>query len=89
MSFAVGTSSSSESSRGNASEEAKQQKVDLVKQIRAHEVALAELNALPSFRAVYQKNANIYFRTTTQKATESNQKLLDQAKSQLQRLNSS
>ncbi|GMN48563.1 hypothetical protein TIFTF001_017729 [Ficus carica] len=50
MSFAVGTSSSSESSRGNASEEAKQQKVELVKQIRAHEVALAELNALSSFR---------------------------------------
>lgn len=73
-------------SRGNAPEEA-EQKVDLVKQIRAHEVALAELHALSSSRAVYQKNGNIYFRTTTQKATASEQKLLDQAKSRLQSLN--
>ncbi|PON56682.1 Prefoldin beta-like [Parasponia andersonii] len=65
------------------------QKVELIiKEIRSHEVALAELNALSSSRPVYHKNGSIYFRTTIQKATSSEQKLLDQAKSRLDKLNS-
>ncbi|PRQ60884.1 hypothetical protein RchiOBHm_Chr0c29g0501131 [Rosa chinensis] len=35
-------------------------KFDLVKQIRSHEVAIAELNALSSSRTVYQKNGNLF-----------------------------
>ncbi|KAM5550992.1 hypothetical protein ABKV19_027375 [Rosa sericea] len=64
-------------------------KVDLVKQIRSHEVAIAELNALSSSRTVYQKNGNLFFRTTIQKASASEQKQLDLTKASLEKLNSS
>lgn len=60
---------------------------DLLREIRRHEVAIAELNALPSSRPVYQKNGNIFFCTTIQKATTTVQKKLDLAKSKLQKLN--
>ncbi|PIN10362.1 hypothetical protein CDL12_17052 [Handroanthus impetiginosus] len=62
---------------------------DLLKQVRSHEVAIAELNNLSSSRAVYQRNGNIFFRTTIQKATAFEQKQLDSAKARLQKLNSS
>ncbi|XP_038700637.1 uncharacterized protein LOC119997585 [Tripterygium wilfordii] len=61
---------------------------DLVKQVRSHEVAVAELNNLSSSRPVYQKNGNLFFRTTIQKATTSEQKQLDLAKAKLERLHS-
>ncbi|XP_057531542.1 uncharacterized protein LOC130809769 isoform X1 [Amaranthus tricolor] len=54
---------------------------------RRLEVAIAELDSLPSSRPVYVKNGNIFFRTTTQKAISSEQRKLDLAKSKLQKLN--
>ncbi|KAG8391394.1 hypothetical protein BUALT_Bualt01G0183100 [Buddleja alternifolia] len=62
---------------------------DLLKQVRSHEVAIAELTNLSSSRAVYEKNGNIFFRTTIPKATTSEQKQLDTAKARLQKLSSS
>ncbi|XVE62381.1 hypothetical protein DITRI_Ditri06bG0114000 [Diplodiscus trichospermus] len=63
-------------------------KLDLIKQIRTHEVAIAELENLSSSRAVYQKNGSLFFRTTIQKAASSEKKLLDTAKAKLEKLNS-
>lgn len=63
-------------------------KLDLMKQIRTHEVAIAELSNISSSRAVYQKNGNLFFRTTVQKAKASEQKQLDAAKAKLEKLNS-
>lgn len=63
-------------------------KINLVKQVRRHEVAIAELNSLSSSRAVYQKYGNIFFRTTIQKAIASEQKHLDLDKGKLEKLNS-
>ncbi|KAF5206370.1 hypothetical protein FRX31_004043 [Thalictrum thalictroides] len=60
-------------------------KSNLLKEVRSHEVAIAELNHLSASRAVYQKNGNIYFRTSIQKATASEQKNLDSAKAKLQK----
>ncbi|XP_057531544.1 uncharacterized protein LOC130809769 isoform X2 [Amaranthus tricolor] len=62
-------------------------KFDLSREIRRLEVAIAELDSLPSSRPVYVKNGNIFFRTTTQKAISSEQRKLDLAKSKLQKLN--
>ncbi|XP_073270607.1 uncharacterized protein [Primulina huaijiensis] len=62
---------------------------NLLKQVRSHEVALAELNNLSSSRAVYQKNGSIFFRTTIQKAMTFEQTQLDTAKARLQKLGSS
>ncbi|KAL7609444.1 hypothetical protein Lser_V15G10554 [Lactuca serriola] len=59
----------------------------LLKQIRSHEVSIAELSVLSSSRSVYQKNGNIFFRTTVQQATASEQKQLDTAKAKLQKVN--
>ncbi|XP_027160688.1 uncharacterized protein LOC113761765 isoform X2 [Coffea eugenioides] len=59
---------------------------DLLKQIRSHEIAIAELNSLSSSRGVYQRNGNILFRTTIQKAIASEQKQLDIAKVKVQQL---
>ncbi|XP_019168219.1 PREDICTED: uncharacterized protein LOC109163942 isoform X2 [Ipomoea nil] len=41
---------------------------DLLKLVRSHEVALAELNNIPASRTVFQRNGNLFFRTTAQKA---------------------
>uniref|UniRef100_A0A2N9INW6 Prefoldin subunit 1 n=1 Tax=Fagus sylvatica TaxID=28930 RepID=A0A2N9INW6_FAGSY len=60
----------------------------LIKEVRSHEVAIAELNHLSSSKSVYQKNGNIFFQTTIQKATASEQKQLDLAKAKLEKLNS-
>ncbi|XP_057433817.1 uncharacterized protein LOC130726552 [Lotus japonicus] len=62
---------------------------DLTKQLRSHEVAIAELNNLPSSRGVYHRNGNLFFRTTIQAATTLEQKQLDSAKAKLKTLNSS
>ncbi|KAI7750833.1 hypothetical protein M8C21_008214 [Ambrosia artemisiifolia] len=43
----------------------------LLKLMRGHEVSIAELSALSSSRTVYQKNGNIFFRTSVQQATAS------------------
>lgn len=59
---------------------------ELVKQIRGHEVALAELNNLHPSRAVYQRNGNIFFRKDVKGAIASEQKQLDLSKAQLQKL---
>ncbi|XP_059651747.1 uncharacterized protein LOC132299255 [Cornus florida] len=61
---------------------------DLIKEIKSHEVAIAELSNISSSRAVYQKNGNIFFRTTVPKATAFEQRELDTAKAKLQKLNS-
>ncbi|XP_017642834.1 uncharacterized protein LOC108483774 [Gossypium arboreum] len=60
----------------------------LIKQIRTHEVAIAELGSLSSSRTVYQKNGHLFFRTSIQNATSSEEKQLDQAKAKLEKLNS-
>ncbi|KAI7735482.1 hypothetical protein M8C21_017840 [Ambrosia artemisiifolia] len=57
----------------------------LVKQMRGHEVSIAELSALSSSRTVYQKNGNIFFRTSVQQATASEKKQLDTLKAKLQK----
>ncbi|KAG4111364.1 hypothetical protein ERO13_D13G100200v2 [Gossypium hirsutum] len=62
--------------------------LDLIKQIRTHEVAIAELGSLSSSRTVFQKNGHLFFRTSIQKATSSEEKQLDQAKAKLEKLNS-
>ncbi|KAF4380811.1 hypothetical protein CsatB_024322 [Cannabis sativa] len=65
------------------------QKLELMKDLRTHQVAVAELNALSSTRSVvYHKKGNLYFRTSIQKAMASEQKQVDEAKSQLQKLTS-
>ncbi|KAG6593773.1 hypothetical protein SDJN03_13249, partial [Cucurbita argyrosperma subsp. sororia] len=64
-----------------------EQKLEITKEMRSHEVSIAELNHLSSTRAVFQKNGNIFFRTTVQKATTSEQKKLDAARAKLQKLN--
>ncbi|WCJ27706.1 hypothetical protein M5689_009432 [Euphorbia peplus] len=63
--------------------------MELIKKIRGHEVALAELDNLSSSRAVYQKTANLFFRTSTPKAKAAEQKHLDSAKAMLGKLNDS
>ncbi|KAI3694220.1 hypothetical protein L1987_77182 [Smallanthus sonchifolius] len=59
----------------------------LIKQVRSHEVSIAELSALYPSRTVYQKNGNIFFRTSVQHATASEKKQLDTLKAKLQKLN--
>ncbi|CAM8951969.1 unnamed protein product [Rhodiola kirilowii] len=54
-----------------------ERRIELVKKMREHEVAVVELSSLSTSRAVYQKQGNIYFLTTAQKAKASEQKLLD------------
>ncbi|GMH17178.1 hypothetical protein Nepgr_019019 [Nepenthes gracilis] len=61
---------------------------DIVKEIRVHEVAIAELGNISSSRAVYHQNGNLFFRTTTRNATATEQRKLDAAKAKLQKLNS-
>ncbi|KAH7864563.1 hypothetical protein Vadar_031065 [Vaccinium darrowii] len=82
--MAATTSASSSSTPNTAADSS----YNLVKQIRSHEVAIAELNNLPSSRVVYQRNGNIFFRTSVPKATIFEQRQLDAAKAGLQKLNS-
>ncbi|KAL5549674.1 hypothetical protein UlMin_004905 [Ulmus minor] len=86
--MAIFSTSSSENNRGCDATNLNL-KVEVVKEIRSYEVALAELNSLSSHRSVYQKNGNKFFRTTILKATTYEQKQLDQAKFRLDKLNSS
>ncbi|CAM8904508.1 unnamed protein product [Rhodiola kirilowii] len=65
-----------------------ERRIELVKQMREHEVAVMELSSLSTSRAVYQKQGIIYFRTTAKKAKASEQKLLDGIKEKMQNLNS-
>ncbi|KAG9452859.1 hypothetical protein H6P81_005763 [Aristolochia fimbriata] len=60
---------------------------NLLSKVRAHEVAIAELNGLSSGRAVYQRSGNIYFRTNIKTATASEQRQLDSVKAQLEKIN--
>ncbi|XP_058225106.1 uncharacterized protein LOC131334206 [Rhododendron vialii] len=83
--MAASTSASSPSTSNTAADYSTR---DLVKQIMSHEVAIAELSNLPSSRAVYQRNGNIFFRTSVPKATTFEQRQLDAAKAKLQKLNS-
>ncbi|CAM8900479.1 unnamed protein product [Rhodiola kirilowii] len=64
-----------------------ERRIELIKQMREHEVAVIELNSFSTSRAVYQKKGNIYFRTAAQKAKASEQKLLDGIKEKMQHLN--
>nr|GMC80113.1 Prefoldin chaperone subunit family protein [Ipomoea batatas] len=61
---------------------------DLLKLVRSHEIALAELNSIPASGTVFQRNGNLFFRTTAQKATSYEQKQLEMAKAKLQKLTS-
>ncbi|XP_020276829.1 uncharacterized protein LOC109851201 isoform X2 [Asparagus officinalis] len=62
--------------------------LSLQKEIRCHEVAIVELNALPPSKGVYQKAGNIFFRKDVETARTNEQEQLDAAKAQLQKLNS-
>ncbi|CAH9118206.1 unnamed protein product [Cuscuta europaea] len=59
---------------------------ELLKMVRSHEVAVAELNSISASRVVYKKNGNLFFRTNAQKATLDEQKQLEMAKAKLQKL---
>nr|ACG36954.1 hypothetical protein [Zea mays] len=63
-----------------------EKKVELLKEIRAHEVAIAELDNLNPSRAVYQKAGNIFFRKSVKSVITTEQKQLDQAKARLSKL---
>ncbi|CAM8904502.1 unnamed protein product [Rhodiola kirilowii] len=65
-----------------------ERRIELVKQMREHEVAVMELSSLSTNRAVYQKHGNILFRIAAQQAKASEQKLLDVTKEKMQKLNS-
>ncbi|CAN6486964.1 unnamed protein product [Victoria cruziana] len=62
-------------------------KLQLQKEIRSREVAIAELSCLSSSRKVYQKNGTIFFRTSIDLALTSEKKQLDLAKSKLEKTN--
>ncbi|KAF3335926.1 Prefoldin subunit [Carex littledalei] len=64
-------------------------KLDHLKKVRAHEVAISELNSVPDSRAVYQKNGNIFFRRSVKSAIAVEQKQLDLAKAQIEKLSTS
>ncbi|XP_019091666.1 PREDICTED: uncharacterized protein LOC109132291 [Camelina sativa] len=74
----MATSSSSSSGR----------EFELEKEIKRQEVSLDELSSLSSSRRVYQKNCNLFFLTTSEKAKTSAQKQLDSAKSQIDKIRS-
>ncbi|KAK4742423.1 hypothetical protein SAY87_000424 [Trapa incisa] len=64
-------------------------KVALGREIRIHEVSIAELSSLSSSRAAYVKNGNLYFRASIEKAKATEQKQLESAKAKLEKLNAS
>ncbi|GJN40458.1 hypothetical protein PR202_gb29673 [Eleusine coracana subsp. coracana] len=62
-------------------------KVELMKEVRAHEVAISELNSLPPSRQpVYQKTGNIFFRKSIKSVVTAEQKQLDLARDRLNKL---
>ncbi|CAH2036227.1 unnamed protein product [Thlaspi arvense] len=61
---------------------------ELEKEVKRHEVALDELSCLSSSRSVYQKNANLFFLATPEKAKTNAQKQLKHAKSEIDRIRS-
>ncbi|KAF7059582.1 hypothetical protein CFC21_066469 [Triticum aestivum] len=65
-----------------AAKEADMKKMELMKEVRAHQVAIGELNNLPPSR----KTCNIFFRKDIKSAVASQQKQLDIAKAKLQKL---
>ncbi|XP_078182735.1 prefoldin chaperone subunit family protein [Carex rostrata] len=74
------------SSAKSTSSDEPNSKLDLLKEVRAHEVAISELNSVPDSRAVYQKNGNIFFRRNVKSAIAVEQKQLDLAKAQIEKL---
>ncbi|XP_062190086.1 uncharacterized protein LOC133893136 [Phragmites australis] len=71
---------------GSAAAKEMEKKVELMKETRAHQVAIAELESLHPSRAVYQKAGNIFFRKSVKSAVASEQKQLDLAKDRLNKL---
>ncbi|XP_037452594.1 uncharacterized protein LOC119323119 [Triticum dicoccoides] len=69
-----------------AAKEVDMKKMELMKEVRAHQVAIGELNNLPPSRAAYQKTCNIFFRKDITSPVASQQKQLDIAKAKLQKL---
>ncbi|KAK3124901.1 hypothetical protein QOZ80_7BG0595830 [Eleusine coracana subsp. coracana] len=61
-------------------------KVELMKEVKAHEVAISELNSLPPSRPVYQKTGNIFFRKSIKSVVTAEQKQLDLARDRLNKL---
>uniref|UniRef100_M8C4I6 Uncharacterized protein n=1 Tax=Aegilops tauschii TaxID=37682 RepID=M8C4I6_AEGTA len=56
-----------------AGKEVDMKKMELMKEVRAHQVAIGELNNLPPSRAAYQKTCNIFFRKDIKSAVASQQ----------------
>ncbi|TKW31783.1 hypothetical protein SEVIR_2G129200v4 [Setaria viridis] len=84
----MATAAAAAETTGSAPEkEVVQKKVELMKEIRAHEVAIAELDNLHPSRAVYQKAGNIFFRKSVKSVVTTEQKQLDLAKARLSKLN--
>ncbi|KAG7656927.1 Prefoldin beta-like [Arabidopsis suecica] len=59
---------------------------ELEKEIKRQEVSLDELSSLSSSRSIYQKNGNLFFLTSAEKAKISAQKQLDYAKSEINKI---
>ncbi|KAJ0964435.1 hypothetical protein J5N97_029557 [Dioscorea zingiberensis] len=79
-------SSSSSSSASLSTPSSENPRHDLFKEIRSHEIAISELNSLAASRNVYQKNGRLFFRKSIKTAIQSQQKQLDAAKAQLQKM---
>ncbi|KAK3126948.1 hypothetical protein QOZ80_7AG0565690 [Eleusine coracana subsp. coracana] len=71
---------------GTAPAKEMDKKVELMKEVRAHEVAISELNSLPPSRPVYQKTGNIFFRKSIKSVVTAEQKQLDLARDRLNKL---
>ncbi|KAI3904374.1 hypothetical protein MKW98_014554 [Papaver atlanticum] len=56
----------------------------VLKQLRSYEISLGELHNLPATRTVYQRNGNLYYRTSTQKALANEQREHTLAKANLE-----
>ncbi|CAO1939734.1 unnamed protein product, partial [Urochloa humidicola] len=67
--------------------EVMEKRVELMKEIRAREVAIAELDNLNPSRAVCQKAGNIFFRKSVKSVVTIERKQLDLAKARLSKLN--
>ncbi|GAB2287626.1 hypothetical protein Dimus_021997 [Dionaea muscipula] len=79
MAATTATASSSQSLRPDSSAASDLGNL-LHKQIKIHEVAISELGSLSPSRTIYQRNGNIFFRSTVERAIASEQRLLDLTK---------
>ncbi|WVZ63009.1 hypothetical protein U9M48_012689 [Paspalum notatum var. saurae] len=85
--MAAAAAAATAADRSAPAKETMEKKVELMKEIRAHEVAIAELENLHPSRGVYQKAGNIFFRKSVKSVVTTEQKQLDLAKARLSKLN--